>query len=88
MTGYTDKQNLQKTIFPRGIIYDKERHNYLTSEINSFVVLSNKISMDCSEKEKGTNQENSDLSLFVALAAPFSNHFLSDLKLLASMHIP
>ena len=44
--------------------------------------------MDCSEKEKGTNQENSDLSLFVALAAPFSNHFLSDLKLLASMHIP
>ncbi len=66
MTGYTDKQNLQKTIFPRGNLYDKERHNYLTPEINSFVVISKRISMSCREKEKGINQENSDLSLFVA----------------------
>lgn len=85
--GYTEKQNLQKTIFPSGILYDKEKHIYLTPEINSFVVLSKRISMDYSEKEKGINQENSDLSLFVALAEPLSNHFLSDLKLLATMHL-
>ena len=64
--GYTDKQNLQRTIFPSGIIYDNENHTYLTPEINSFLVVSNSISTSYKGNEKGINQENYDLSLIVA----------------------
>ena len=84
--GYTDKQNLQKTIFPSGILYDKENHNYLTPEINSFVVVSNKISMSYGEKEKGINQENSDLSLLVATIGASLEEFTEDVRSILSYY--
>jgi len=37
---------------------DKEKHNYLTTEVNSFVVLTNSISIDCEENKNGTNHKN------------------------------
>ena len=64
--GYTEKQNLQKTLFPSGIYYDKEKHNYLTPEINSFVILSNSISNDYEENKNGINLQNNKNSHIVA----------------------
>ena len=64
--GYTEKQNLQKTIFPSGILYDNEKHDYLTPEINSFVVLSNSISTDYKENKNGINHQNDEKSRIVA----------------------
>ena len=45
---------------------DKEKHNYLTTEVNSFVVLTNSISIDCEENKNGTNHKNHEKSHFVA----------------------
>ena len=64
--GYTEKQNLQKTLFPSGILYDKENHNYLTPEINSFVLLTNSISMECVGNENGINHQKNEKSHLVA----------------------
>ena len=63
---YTEKQDLQKTIFPSGIYYDKEKNNYLTYEINEFVVLSNSISTDYEKNKNGINQNKFEKSRLVA----------------------
>ena len=60
--GYIDKQNLQITLFPEGILYDNEKHDYLTPEINSFVFLTNSISTDCNENKNGIFQNNIEKS--------------------------
>ena len=49
--GLEDKRNLQQTLFPDGIYYDVKNHQYLTKEINSFVLLSNTISKDYEVKK-------------------------------------
>ncbi len=64
--GYTEKQNLQKTLFPSGILYDKEKHNYLTPEINSFVLLTKSISMECGGNKNGINHQKNEKSHLVA----------------------
>ena len=51
--GLEDKRNLQQTLFPDGIYYDVKNHQYLTKEINTFVLLSNTISKDYEVKKKG-----------------------------------
>lgn len=51
--GLEDKRNLQQTLFPDGIYYDVKNHQYLTKEINSFVLLSHTISEDYEVKKKG-----------------------------------
>jgi len=61
-----DKIQLQKTIFPSGITYNKEKHQYLTEEINTFLVVTKSISTTCEDKKKGINQVNPDLSPSVA----------------------
>lgn len=61
---YRDKQKLQKTIFPKGILYNKEKHDYLTPEVNSFLVVSNYISNNYEGNKKeefSKNDENSSL---------------------------
>jgi len=64
--GLEDKRNLQQTLFPDGIYYDVKNHQYLTKEINSFVVLSNTISKDYEVKKKGINQVEPEISPSVA----------------------
>ena len=61
-----DKRNLQQTLFPDGIYYDVKNHQYLTKEINSFVLLSNTISKDYEVKKKGINQVEPEISPSVA----------------------
>ena len=64
--GLEDKRNLQQTLFPDGIYYDVKNHQYLTKEINSFVLLSNTISKDYEVKKKGINQVEPEISPSVA----------------------
>ena len=64
--GVEDKRLLQTTLFPSGISYNKEKHQYLTKEINSFVLLSNTISKDYEVKKKGINQVEPEISPSVA----------------------
>ena len=61
----TDKQKLQNTLFPDGVYYHKEHHNYLTKKVNSFVLLSNYLSKSYMENEKGTNHLLDEKSLQV-----------------------
>ncbi len=61
----TDKQKLQNTMFPEGVTYHKENHNYLTKKVNSFVLLSNCLSTRYTENEKGTNHLLDEKSLQV-----------------------
>ena len=64
--GLEDKRNLQQTLFPDGIYYDVKNHQYLTKEINSFVLLSQTISKDYEVKKKGINQIEPEISPSVA----------------------
>ena len=64
--GLEDKRNLQQTLFPDGIYYDGKNHQYLTKEINSFVLLSQTISKDYEVKKKGINQVEPEISPSVA----------------------
>lgn len=64
--GLEDKRNLQQTLFPDGIYYNGKNHQYLTKEINSFVLLSQTISKDYEVKKKGINQVEPEISPSVA----------------------
>jgi DNA invertase Pin-like site-specific DNA recombinase len=64
--GLEDKRNLQRTLFPDGIYYDVKNHQYLTKEINSFVLISQTISKDYEVKKKGINQVEPEISPSVA----------------------
>ena len=77
--GLEDKRNLQQTLFPNGIHYDVKNHQYLTKEINSFVLLSNTISKDYEVKKKGINQVEPEISPSVELSLQLSNKILEDL---------
>lgn len=77
--GLEDKRNLQQTLFPDGIYYDVKNHQYLTKEINSFVLLSHTISKDYEVKKKGINQFETEISPRVELVLRLSNLILHDL---------
>jgi hypothetical protein len=77
--GLEDKRNLQRTLFPDGIYYDVKNHQYLTKEINSFVLISQTISKDYEVKKKGINQVEPEISPSVELSLQLSNKILDDL---------
>ena len=77
--GLEDKRNLQQTLFPDGIYYDVKNHQYLTKEINTFVLLSNTISKDYEVKKKGINQVEPEISPSVELSVQISNKMVRDL---------
>ena len=58
-----------KYLFPSGVFFDSKKHNYLTKETNSFLLVT-KCILNYYEKnieqKKGTNQNFSDLSHSVA----------------------
>lgn len=61
-----DKQRLQETLFPDGVYFDKEKPDYLTKNINSFLLISRSVSDGCVDKKSGTNPDSPDLSHLVA----------------------
>ena len=64
--GTEDKQKLQNTLFPMGVMYDKENHTYLTKNVNSFLLVSNYISSDYEDKKNETNHLINEKSHSVA----------------------
>lgn len=52
-----DKQVLQQTLFPGGIYFDKKNHEYLTKNINNFMLVSSCISISYVDKKMRTNQK-------------------------------
>jgi len=63
--GYEEKQILQKTFFPQGILYDKEKHDYLTPKINSFVLISKCISTNYNKNKKEESSLKNEFSSLV-----------------------
>jgi hypothetical protein len=61
-----NKKIMSRTLFADGVLYDPEKHRYLTKNINSYFGLINTLSMNYKENKKGINQSNADLSPFVA----------------------
>lgn len=61
-----NKKIMSRTIFPEGLLYDPEKHRYLTKKVNSYFGLINSLSSDYKENKKGTNQSKTDLSPSVA----------------------
>ena len=61
-----NKKIMSRTLFPDGVLYDPQKHRYLTKNVNSYFGLINTLSTNCKENKKGINQSNADLSPFVA----------------------
>ena len=61
-----EKRALHKSIFPGGIYYDAQNHEYLTRETNKFIELVSCISTSLEQKESGIPQENIEKSRSVA----------------------
>lgn len=52
------KRILHRTLFPEGIFYNVQKHEYLTRKVNSFVELVSSISSSCNENKKRNLQKN------------------------------
>jgi DNA invertase Pin-like site-specific DNA recombinase len=74
-----DKQRLQETLFPGGVYYDKEKHDYLTKNINNFMLVSSSISTSYEDKKNEDKPNNYDLSSTVVRTLQISNSILRDL---------
>ena len=61
-----DKQKLQETLFPGGVYFDKKNHQYLTKNINNFLLVSSSISTSYEDKKNEDKPPNDDLSSLVA----------------------
>ncbi len=57
---------MSRTLFPEGVLYDPEKHRYLTKNVNSYFGLINTLSTNYKENKKGINQSDADLSPLVA----------------------
>jgi hypothetical protein len=49
-------------LFPGGIFYNVEKHQYLTKEINKFAEVASSISDSCGSKKNGNSQKISENS--------------------------
>ena len=52
-----NKRRIQKTLFPDGIYYNVEKHEYLTTKTNEFIELARCITKSYTKKENGNFQE-------------------------------
>ncbi len=55
-SGLEGKRHLHKILFPEGIFYNAQKHQYLTRNVNKFVELVTSISATCEEKNNGNLQ--------------------------------
>lgn len=61
-----NKRNLHKMLFPGGIYYNAEKHQYLTREMNQYFQLITSLSKSLKENKKGNPQKLIENSLSVA----------------------
>lgn len=50
------KRQLHKILFPEGIFYNAQKHDYLTRKVNKFIELTTSISISCEENKNGNFQ--------------------------------
>lgn len=84
LAGFSQKEKLQKLVFPSGIYYDFKNEAFRTTQVNewfSCIPRLNRISENDPNKKGSISAA---LSCLVALSGQFSNHFLDDLKKLVS----
>ena len=55
-SGLEDKRRIQKALFPEGICYEPEKHEYRTSRTSGSIFLVDCLSEGCMGKENGNNQ--------------------------------
>lgn len=53
---FENKRILHKTLFPEGIFYNAQKHDYLTRKVNGFVELVSSVSNSCKENKKRNSQ--------------------------------
>ncbi len=63
---YNVKKDVQKLVFPEGVIYDKENESYLTTRTNTFFELTRSISSSLEKNKKGQTSNMLNLSSIVA----------------------
>jgi len=59
----TVKENLQKLVFPDGILYDKQNDGFRTEKINSVFLLIADLARDTGQNKKGQKSNKTQLSL-------------------------
>ena len=72
------KRTLHKILFPEGIFYDAQNHQYLTRKTNQFVELVSSISTIYDEKRIGNLQNNIENSRPVSGSRELSNQIMED----------
>ena len=77
---YKVKKDVQKLVFPEGVMYDKENESYLTTRRNAFFELTRSISESFSENKKGQTSNVLNLSSIVDRTNRLSNQFFSSYK--------
>lgn len=78
-----EKRKIISSIFSEKLVFDGT--HYRTTRINEAASLIYTLEQRLSQKEKGTNLSEKDLSLVVIPFGQFSNHFLENLKQLATL---
>ena len=63
---YNTKQNLQKLLFPNGIVYDRENDEVRTSKVNVFLELTSCLTGNSGDIKKGQKANSAKLSSLVA----------------------
>ena len=56
------KRRVQKTLFPDGIYYNVEKHEYLTKKMNGFISLTSQLARDFTENKNGIFQDDPEKS--------------------------
>ena len=74
------KEQIQKLIFPNGIMYNCKTETFRTEKVNEVFSWMAKLVSITAEKEKGQTNDKVSLSCQVEMALPTSNQFLIDLK--------
>ena len=63
---YPQKQNIQKSLFPEGLRYNKEKDEYLTPRWISPILVTSYLSIAFREKKNGIPDDLSEISRLVA----------------------
>ena len=74
-----NKKQIQKLVFPDGLILDTKNRQYLTSNVNKLFVLSRSFTDECRGMKKGLSTQKSEKSSTLAFPDEISNFsFLND----------
>ena len=61
-----EKRRIQKMLFPQGIMYNHEKHEYRTTRVNSLFTAISAVAGNIDANKKGTNSNDMNLSRLVA----------------------